>query len=124
MTLRLCDPLGDDWPTPPVCTGCTADIRPGQRYAILPGTLTVLCAPCAGQPAAGSVSTRRESAGASVFGGTEPHNKRAHGQWALSHTACVEHGGTEHPHAARGLCTRCYHRQAEARRRDQRRAAS
>ena len=129
MTMRLCDPLGEDWPTFPVCRGCEAEIKPGQRYAIVPNTLTVLCAPCAGAPDAATPrppapkpKPARKS-DPTCFGGAS-WTVRAPGQWSLKHAACVAHGGTEHPHAAHGLCTRCYHRQAEVRRREERRAAS
>lgn len=107
MTMRLCDPLGADWPTPPVCKGCDAEIRPGQRYAIVPNTLTVVCVSCAGAPASGSVGKRKDESAISTLTGPS-RTRLSPGQWSRDHAACQGCTRTDRPHVARGLCGACY----------------
>jgi len=114
MSLKLCDPLGGDWPTWPVCSQCPTEIREGDRYAIIPGTLKMVCVSCAGAPAP-VVTEPAPSPKAPIlaqWGKPGVIRGNAHAlladQWSRKHPCCQQCGTTERKHAGKGLCTGCY----------------
>ncbi|MGE3267123.1 MAG: hypothetical protein AB7P40_00135 [Chloroflexota bacterium] len=123
MSLRLCDPLGGDWPFWPRCARCNAEITEGKRYAILPGTNTIWCAPCAGTPVEveqPAPPRARPAHAIDTFGMTRPEREGVAkrrgfvplppGRWSRDYERCQQCGTTERPYQANGLCRTCWQR--------------